>query len=134
MSNTRDLIKQYSAWEKTRPKGVHIVPKPTAATGSAVHTDVDKLPVYTSTETLPTYNASESSSDTKGNQQAPEIIGDSGARKTSDTNSMPPPSLPEQTGQTASVFGMKRVLQPGAGMADMNAASWWRGDGQGRLW
>ena len=138
MSNTKDLIKQYSTWEKTRPKSVNIVPKPMASSTPQERSELDKSPVYTSTEILPTYQPTNSSSvNIQGNQQTtmgPEKSANSGVRKNSDTELMLPPPLPAQAGKKASVFGMKRTLQPGAGMADVNTASWWRGNGQGRLW
>ena len=138
MSNTKDLIKQYSSWEKTRPKRVSIVPKPTASSTLQDRSELDKAPLYTSTETLPTYHPTDiNSSNIQGNQQStmgPDKSTNSGVQKNSDTELMPPPPLPAQAGKKVSVFGMKRTLQPGAGMADMNTAGWWRGNGQGRLW
>lgn len=136
-SATKDLIKQHSLWQKTRPrrvstdaafnKGSQLSRSQSTPCGL---TNMTSPPAYgSSNTTLPAYSeaASEGKKAKCASEEQKEPLDPELAASATEEHIM-------KHKKGISVWGVKRKPVYGGGMSDAHQSSWSRGYGQGKLW
>ena len=136
-SVTKDMIRKYSMWEKTRPKGVstpvaneHLKTQRSQSMPYDLSGITDPPAYGSSNTTLPAYSETTARTekknttvtDSKSQPLDPELI----------VSATEDPVMKNKPG--IKVWGVKRKPIYNGGMSDAHQSSWSRGYGQGKLW